>query len=87
MLIPGDDEERNITPAVWEKFEGWWGDKAYRQAGFVEELEALVRGSVADDLCDLQEELREGSHGDELSSREVRDAFDMAYNVAKGGKA
>lgn len=47
MNIPGDYEDRKITPAVWEFFEDFWGDKAYRQAEFVEGFEALVRGLVA----------------------------------------
>ncbi|WP_181799334.1 hypothetical protein [Kitasatospora acidiphila] len=41
MLINGDDYE--ISPGVWEAFESWWGDKAYRQAGMVEMIEKKVR--------------------------------------------
>ncbi|WP_432157799.1 MULTISPECIES: hypothetical protein [unclassified Streptomyces] len=84
MVISGDEEERRITPAVWEKFADWWGDKAYRQAGFVEELEALVRSLAANDVAHLQTELRECAYGEELSSRDVRDAMDLAYSAAKG---
>lgn len=50
MTTEIDGEDWEITPAVWAVFETWYGDKAYRQAGFVEELEAAVRKQVADDL-------------------------------------
>lgn len=50
IIIDGDDEERAITPAVWEAFADWYGDKAYRKADFVEELELKVREAVVNDL-------------------------------------
>lgn len=48
MLIDGD--EHAITPAVWEVFEHWYGDKAYRQAGIVADIEAAARRQVVTDL-------------------------------------
>lgn len=50
IVIDGDGEERAITPEVWEAFAGWYGDKAYRCADFVEELELTLRTAVVDDL-------------------------------------
>ncbi|MEV6684418.1 hypothetical protein AB0N28_03580 [Streptomyces sp. NPDC051130] len=49
MLIDG--EEHAITPTVWEVFERWYGDKAYRQAGIVADIEAAVRAQVAEELA------------------------------------
>lgn len=37
MIIDG--EEYEIYPDVWEVFQDWYGDKAYRQAGFVEDIQ------------------------------------------------
>ncbi|MFJ4768498.1 hypothetical protein ACIP88_05175 [Streptomyces uncialis] len=48
MQIDGEDWE--ISPSVWTAFKDWHGDKAYRQARFVAEIEAAVRAQVADDL-------------------------------------
>ncbi|MYW28348.1 hypothetical protein [Streptomyces sp. SID2119] len=48
MQINGEDYE--ITPAVWDVFDNWYGDKAYRKADFVAEIEAAVRAQVVDDL-------------------------------------
>ncbi|MFD4699809.1 hypothetical protein [Streptomyces niveus] len=45
MII--NDEQREITPAVWDVFTDWYGDKAYRKADFVERIEAAVRAQVA----------------------------------------
>lgn len=83
MKIPGDYEDRKISPAVWECFEDFWGDKAYRQAGFVAEFEALVRGVVASDIAERGEALRD----DEESpiSRDERDCYDDAAEVAVYG--
>ncbi|MFB8071089.1 hypothetical protein [Streptomyces californicus] len=50
MQIDGEDYE--ITPAVWDVFTNWYGDKAYRQAGFVAEIEAAVRAQVATETGD-----------------------------------
>jgi hypothetical protein len=44
MEIQG--EEYEISPSVWELFEGWWGDKAYREAGMVQMIEKAVRKEV-----------------------------------------
>ncbi|MFF1417587.1 hypothetical protein [Streptomyces sp. NPDC058280] len=44
VQIDGDDYE--ITPDVWEVFKGWYGDKAYRHADFVEGIECAVRSQV-----------------------------------------
>ncbi len=41
-MIEIDGEEYEIYPAVWEVFEQWWGDKAYRHAEFVEEFQQAV---------------------------------------------
>ncbi|KDQ65715.1 hypothetical protein [Streptomyces sp. NTK 937] len=57
MQIDGEDFE--ISPAVWEVFDAWYGDKAYRQAGFVAEIEAAVRAQVAKEIGDR---LTYGSH-------------------------
>jgi hypothetical protein len=46
--IEGDDYE--ISPEVWEVFEGWWGDKAYRQADMVEAIEKKVREAIKERL-------------------------------------
>ncbi|MEU7243372.1 hypothetical protein [Streptomyces sparsogenes] len=48
MQIDGEDWE--ISPSVWEIFDYWYGDKSYRQANFVEQIEAAVRAQVAADL-------------------------------------
>ncbi|MFE5093263.1 hypothetical protein ACFRCI_23600 [Streptomyces sp. NPDC056638] len=48
MEIGGEDW--NVTPAVWEVFDEWYGDKSYRHAGFVAEIEAAVRAQVVADL-------------------------------------
>lgn len=37
-----DGEEYEIYPEVWEEFVGWWGDKAYRHADFVQGFQARV---------------------------------------------
>jgi hypothetical protein len=44
MQIDGDNYE--ITPAVWDAFDGWYGDKSYRHADFVEGIEWAVRSQV-----------------------------------------
>jgi hypothetical protein len=44
VIIEGD--EYDITPVVWEVFQGWYGDKAYRQASMVEDIEKTVRSQV-----------------------------------------
>lgn len=49
MIIDG--EEFNISPAVWDVFADWYGDKAYRQAGAVEAMEAAARRAVVEDLA------------------------------------
>lgn len=46
MQING--EEFNVTPEAWDSFEGFWGDKAYREAGWIESFEALIRKLVAE---------------------------------------
>ncbi|MCM2391751.1 hypothetical protein [Streptomyces albipurpureus] len=46
MTMEIDGENWEITPSVWAVFEDWYGDKAYRQAGFVAEFEAAVRKQV-----------------------------------------
>ncbi|WP_328967920.1 hypothetical protein [Streptomyces sp. NBC_00239] len=51
MTMTLDGEDHEITLAVWEVFERWYGDKAYRQAGMVAELEAEVRRQVADEFA------------------------------------
>lgn len=45
MIIDG--EEHAITPEVWAVFDGWYGEKSYRHAGFVADIEAAVRAQVA----------------------------------------
>ncbi|MET9959290.1 hypothetical protein ABZ128_09410 [Streptomyces sp. NPDC006326] len=50
MTVIIDGEEHAITPAVWEVFERWYGDKAYRQAGIVADIEATVRAQVEEEL-------------------------------------
>lgn len=47
-----DGEDYAITPEVWELFKGWWGDKAYRQADFVERFESTVRKQVVKEGLD-----------------------------------
>lgn len=48
MLIDGELHE--ISPGAWGLFKDFWGDKAYRQAGFVAAFERLVRELVADEI-------------------------------------
>lgn len=49
MTMNLDGEDWNITPAVWKVFDDWYGDKSYRCAGMVADLEAAVRETVADE--------------------------------------
>lgn len=53
MNIEGDDYE--ISPEVWEVFENWYGDKAYRQADMVEAIERAVRDVVREELRAMRE--------------------------------
>jgi hypothetical protein len=46
--IEGSDYQ--ISPKVWEVFDNWYGDKAYRQAEMVEALERAVRDVVREEL-------------------------------------
>jgi hypothetical protein len=81
MRIDGD--EFKISPEVWAVFEGWYGDKAYRHADFVEEIEAKVRENVSKDVAARGQELRED---DEWPiSREERDCYDDAARIATEG--
>ncbi|MEV7425197.1 hypothetical protein [Streptomyces sp. NPDC091212] len=48
MEIGGEDHE--ISPAVWNVFDDWYGDKAYRKVDFVARFEAAVRAQAAEDL-------------------------------------
>lgn len=45
-----DGEMFFISPAAWKLFEDFWGDKAYRQAGFVESFQALVLREAAEKI-------------------------------------
>lgn len=45
-----DGEMFSISPAAWKLFEDFWGDKAYRQAGFVESFQALVLREAAEKI-------------------------------------
>lgn len=82
MQIDGEDYE--ITPAAWDVFTDWYGDKAYRQAGFVAEIEAAVRKHVADEISDRGDELRSSDEG---ISREERACYDEAAEIAREGIA
>jgi hypothetical protein len=81
MEIGGDLYE--VSPEAWQAFDYWYGDKSYRHAHVVEEIERALRIKIANEITEVQTEFREGQHGDEMSSREVRDAFDVAYGIAK----
>ncbi|WP_369147091.1 hypothetical protein [Streptomyces sp. R44] len=48
MNIGGEDCE--ISPEVWRVFDEWYGDKSYRHADMVAELEEVVRMKVVADL-------------------------------------
>jgi hypothetical protein len=83
MKIDGD--EYKISPEVWEIFEGWYGDKAYREAGFVEDIEAKVREIVSNDIAARGQARRED---DEWPiSRDERDCYDDAARIAENGPA
>lgn len=58
MNIEGDDYQ--ISPKVWEVFERWYGDKAYRQADMVEALEKAFRSEVREKLRPALENLIAG---------------------------
>lgn len=45
-----DGQRWTIYPKAWEIFQDWYGDKAYRQASFVEELQAAVLDELADEI-------------------------------------
>ncbi|MFJ9694907.1 hypothetical protein [Kitasatospora sp. NPDC101183] len=83
IVIDGDGEERAITPDVWEAFAEWYGDKAYRKADFVEELEAALRRHIADEIAAEGQRLRD--HEEWPLSREERDCYDDASRIARGG--
>jgi hypothetical protein len=82
MQIDGEDYE--ITPAVWEVFKGWYGDKAYRQAGVVADIEAAVRKQIADDIDTRGYELRSSDEG---ISREEWGCYTEAAEIAREGLA
>ncbi|MFD0276199.1 hypothetical protein ACFVHB_20160 [Kitasatospora sp. NPDC127111] len=82
IIIPDDGEERAITEAVWEAFEGWYGDKAYRHADFVEELETVLRRHIAGEIAAEGARLREDE--EYPISREERDCYDDAARIALG---
>lgn len=81
MWIGGELHE--VSPEAWEAFDNWYGDKSYRHAHVVEEIERALRRKIANEIAEVQGKFREGEHGDEMSSREVRDAFDVAWGIAK----
>lgn len=53
MTMEIDGEDFDITPAVWEVFDNWYGDKAYRKADFVERFESAVRAQVVKETGDV----------------------------------
>ncbi|MFI2212998.1 hypothetical protein [Streptomyces sp. NPDC020141] len=74
MQIYGEDW--TITPEVWEVFQRWYGDKAYRKAGFVAEIEGVVRECVAADLR---------NHAPTEWALDGRRAGHTAAAIARGG--
>ncbi|MFE7398000.1 hypothetical protein [Streptomyces sp. NPDC057557] len=50
MTMEIGDEEYDVTPAAWAAFDEWYGDKSYRYAYVVAEIEAAVRAQVVADL-------------------------------------
>ena len=72
-------ELHEVSPEAWKAFDDWYGDKSYRHAYVVAEIEKAVRDRVTRGIAELQTELRES--GEEMSSREVRDALDWAMDI------
>jgi hypothetical protein len=82
-----DGEEWGISPEAWRSFEEWYGDKAYRHADVVQDIEWAVRNLIASKLSDLKWQMRacDGTYPDEYSTREIRDVMDMAIAIVLGG--
>jgi hypothetical protein len=73
-----------VSPEAWKAFDDWYGDKSYRKAGVVAEIESAVRKKISDEICELQSRLRSDEDDSEYSTREVRDALDWAMGIAEG---
>ncbi|MFC8583188.1 hypothetical protein ACFUGD_01220 [Streptomyces sp. NPDC057217] len=83
MIRLEEDDEYPISPEVWQIFDQWYGDKSYRHAGMVVELEAAVRKRVAADILTRGATLRNDE--EEPISRDEWDCYGDAARIAEEG--
>ncbi|WP_326812134.1 hypothetical protein [Streptomyces scopuliridis] len=50
MTMTIGDEEYDVSPEAWQAFDDWYGDKSYRYAYVVAEIETAIRNQVVADL-------------------------------------